>query len=128
MAVFGRDESAVVHGAIDHTPGVYIIDPQGRERSLYLTEMAYGGMGQQAQVLAEEVARLLPKPTTTSQALLHRALAQEAGIHNLAQVTLPTETARGKGLPLTLKDGHAHLLVLPPGFRNCPTCRSRWQR
>jgi cytochrome oxidase Cu insertion factor (SCO1/SenC/PrrC family) len=47
-------------GQIDHTPALYVIDQQGREREIYLTTMAYASVGQEGQVLAQEVARLLP--------------------------------------------------------------------
>jgi len=41
---------------IDHTPALFVIDQQGRERKLYLTQMAYSSVGQSAEVLAEEPA------------------------------------------------------------------------
>ena len=50
----------VINDEIDHTPALYVIDPQGRWRKVYLVQMAYAGVGQQAQVLAQEVSRLLP--------------------------------------------------------------------
>lgn len=102
---------AVVNGAIDHTPGVYIIDPQGRERRIYMTQMAYAGLGQQSQVFAQEVARLLPHPTETSKAILHQALVQESVVHSLNRVMLPTEIAAGTGPSVTLGTGKPRLLV-----------------
>jgi cytochrome oxidase Cu insertion factor (SCO1/SenC/PrrC family) len=47
-------------GQIDHTPALYVIDQRGRLREIYLTSMAYASVGQEAQVLAQETARLLP--------------------------------------------------------------------
>ena len=47
-------------GQIDHTPALYVIDQQGREQKLYLTQMAYSSITQSAQVLAAEIASLLP--------------------------------------------------------------------
>ncbi len=47
-------------GMIDHTPALYVIDRQGRERRIYLTASQYAGVGQEAYVLAKEVASLLP--------------------------------------------------------------------
>ena len=45
-----------------------MIDQQGRERKLYLTQMAYSSVGQSAQVLADELATLLPgHPKVASQ-------------------------------------------------------------
>ena len=47
-------------GQIDHTPALYVIDQRGREQEVYLTTMAYASVGQEGQVLAGEVAGLLP--------------------------------------------------------------------
>src|ERR1700744_2225716 len=47
-------------GQIDHTPALYVIDQQGREQKLYLTQMAYSSVGQSAEVLADEISTLLP--------------------------------------------------------------------
>jgi cytochrome oxidase Cu insertion factor (SCO1/SenC/PrrC family) len=99
---------AVLHGAIDHTPGVYIINPHGKEKRVYLTQMAYNGIGQQAQMFAQEIARLLPHPTKTSQAVLHASLVQEASIHQLASASMPAASGSGK---ITITDGKPHLMV-----------------
>src|SRR5215470_18023340 len=53
---------AASHGNIDHQPAVYLIDPSGRERTLYLSQMAYAGAGQQAELIARGLSRLLPGP------------------------------------------------------------------
>ncbi len=50
----------ISQGAIDHTPALYVIDRQGRERRIYLTASQYASVGQEAYVLAREVASLLP--------------------------------------------------------------------
>ena len=50
----------VIHGQIDHTPALYVIDRRGLERKLYLMPMQYTGVNQQAEVLAREVSSLLP--------------------------------------------------------------------
>ena len=50
----------VVGDQIDHTPALYVIDPQGRERMVYLTPMAYSSITQSAQVIAQELAAVLP--------------------------------------------------------------------
>jgi cytochrome oxidase Cu insertion factor (SCO1/SenC/PrrC family) len=51
---------AAVHGDIDHQPLIVLIDTHGREREFYFTQMNYGGLDQQAEVLAEAIVRLLP--------------------------------------------------------------------
>jgi cytochrome oxidase Cu insertion factor (SCO1/SenC/PrrC family) len=50
----------VEQGQIDHTPALFVIDQRGREQKIYLTQMAYSSIGQSAQVLAQEIATLLP--------------------------------------------------------------------
>lgn len=47
-------------GQIDHTPALFVINPQGRLVRLYLTQMSYSSVTQEAQILAREVSRLLP--------------------------------------------------------------------
>ena len=49
---------AASHGNIDHEPAVYLIDAQGRERTLYLTQMAYASVAQQAELMASGLSRL----------------------------------------------------------------------
>ena len=53
-------EVAIEQGQIDHTPALFMIDPQGRLARLYLTQQSYAAVGQLGQVLAQEAARLLP--------------------------------------------------------------------
>jgi cytochrome oxidase Cu insertion factor (SCO1/SenC/PrrC family)/thiol-disulfide isomerase/thioredoxin len=47
-------------GQIDHTPALFVISPQGDLERLYLTQMSYSSITQQAQILAREASRLLP--------------------------------------------------------------------
>jgi cytochrome oxidase Cu insertion factor (SCO1/SenC/PrrC family) len=51
---------AAVHGDIDHQPLIVLIDTRGRERQFYFTQMSYGSLDGQAEVLAEGIAHLLP--------------------------------------------------------------------
>ncbi len=72
-------------GQIDHTPALYVIDQRGREREIYLTTMAYASVGQEGQVLADEVAGLLPgHPKLARQS----ALAYINGISPSSRATL----------------------------------------
>jgi cytochrome oxidase Cu insertion factor (SCO1/SenC/PrrC family) len=50
----------ITSGQIDHTPALYVISQQGKLQKIYLTQMAYTSVAQSAQVLATEVAGLLP--------------------------------------------------------------------
>jgi cytochrome oxidase Cu insertion factor (SCO1/SenC/PrrC family)/thiol-disulfide isomerase/thioredoxin len=50
----------IERGQIDHTPALYVIAPNGRLARVYQTELAYAGIEQQAQLLAQEASSLLP--------------------------------------------------------------------
>jgi len=93
-------------GQIDHTPALFVIDQQGRERKLYLTQMAYSSVGQSAQVLADEIATLLPShPKVASRQSLASITVQGPADH----VTLPAAAAGGA--PVTLAPGQPHLVM-----------------
>jgi|SRR5579863_258088 len=47
-------------GQIDHTPALYVISSQGKLARLYLTQMSYSSITQEAQILAREASKLLP--------------------------------------------------------------------
>ena len=51
---------AIRGGQIDHTPAQFVIDRQGRLAKVYLTQMSYSSVDQQAQLLAQETSSLLP--------------------------------------------------------------------
>ncbi len=44
-------------GQIDHTPALFVISPQGKLERLYLTQMSYASITQQAQILAREASQ-----------------------------------------------------------------------
>ncbi len=110
-------------GQIDHTPALYVIDQQGRQQKLYLTQMAYSSITQSAQVLATEISSLLPgHPKLSSLG----SLASVPGQTPSATVTLPAAApaAGGPGGPggvggasgapagtVTLGPGKARLVV-----------------
>jgi hypothetical protein len=84
-------------GQIDHTPALFVIDQQGRERKLYLTQMAYSSVGQSARVLADEIASLLPgHPKVASQQSLASIAVQGPSAH----VTLPSAATQGGAVAL----------------------------
>jgi cytochrome oxidase Cu insertion factor (SCO1/SenC/PrrC family) len=60
---------AIERGQIDHTPGLFAIDPQGRLRRFYLTQMSYAAVPQLAELVAKEAASLLPSHPTVRSAL-----------------------------------------------------------
>jgi len=93
-AIWSRYDIAVQieQGQIDHTPALFVIDQQGRERKLYLTQMAYSSVGQSAEVLADELASLLPgHPKVASQQSLASIAVQSPAAH----LTLPSAEAGG---------------------------------
>jgi cytochrome oxidase Cu insertion factor (SCO1/SenC/PrrC family) len=101
-------------GQIDHTPALYVIDSQGRLRKVYLTQMAYSSVTQSAQVLATEVASLLPShPKLSSLQSLGAIPAQTPS----AMVSLPAAAPAAGGTgpastgTVTLGPGKARLVV-----------------
>lgn len=52
--------AAIGQGPVDHTPAVYIINRQGREETLFATQMGYVSVAQQGLLLARAIARWLP--------------------------------------------------------------------
>jgi cytochrome oxidase Cu insertion factor (SCO1/SenC/PrrC family)/thiol-disulfide isomerase/thioredoxin len=76
----------IERGQIDHTPALFMIDPQGRLRRLYLTQQSYAAVGQFGQLLAQEASRLLPgHPGVTA----HFTYAQIRGVSPSQPYTLP---------------------------------------
>lgn len=59
-------------GQIDHTPALYLISPQGRLERLYLTQMSYSSVTQEAQILAREASKLLPGHPAVRSRLSYR--------------------------------------------------------
>jgi cytochrome oxidase Cu insertion factor (SCO1/SenC/PrrC family) len=88
-------------GQIDHTPALFVIDQQGREQKLYLTQMAYSSVAQSAEVLADELSSLLPgHPHVASQESLASITAQGPSDHvALSSATSGTNVVLGPGAP-----------------------------
>src|ERR1700722_18325590 len=101
-------------GQIDHTPALYVIDQQGREQKLYLTQMAYSSITQSAQVLGTEISSMLPCPPKLSSLV---SLAAVSGQTPSATVTLPAAAPAAGGAgsasagTVTLGPGKARLVV-----------------
>jgi cytochrome oxidase Cu insertion factor (SCO1/SenC/PrrC family)/thiol-disulfide isomerase/thioredoxin len=77
---------AIEHGEIDHTPALFVIDTHGRLAKLYLTQVAYASVDQQAQLLAQEASSLLPGHPRVQTSLSY---AQVPSISPTASATLP---------------------------------------
>jgi cytochrome oxidase Cu insertion factor (SCO1/SenC/PrrC family) len=96
----------IEQGQIDHTPALFVIDQQGRERKLYLTQMAYSSVGQSAQVLADEVASLLPgHPKVASPQSLASITVQGPSDH----LKLPSASPQASAV--TLGPGQPRLVM-----------------
>jgi thiol-disulfide isomerase/thioredoxin len=78
--------AAVEGGQIAHTPALFVIDPQGRERKLYMTQQSYSAVGQLAQLIAQETSRLLPNHPAVNS---HLSYAHINGITPSRTLTLP---------------------------------------
>ena len=112
----------IERGMIDHTPALFVIDQQGRERTVYLTQMNYASITQAAQILAQRVSSLLPGHPP----LAKRSLAYIPGLTPAKHDTLPGvpsgSVTRGPGRPRLVmffatwvaetSDLRAHLLAL----------------
>jgi cytochrome oxidase Cu insertion factor (SCO1/SenC/PrrC family) len=99
---------AASHGNIDHEPAIYLIDPAGKERTLYLTQMAYAGVGQQADLLADGMSRLLPGHPAPHD-LVPLMLAKSIG--PAQPVSLPVIGGSSHRGTVELGPGHPHLVV-----------------
>jgi cytochrome oxidase Cu insertion factor (SCO1/SenC/PrrC family) len=58
---------ATINDDADHQPAMVLIDNAGREHKIYMTQMSYEGVAPQAQVLANDIASLLPGPRSATQ-------------------------------------------------------------
>jgi cytochrome oxidase Cu insertion factor (SCO1/SenC/PrrC family) len=95
----------IEQGQIDHTPALFVINAQGQEQRVYLTQMSYSGVGQSAQVIAQEVASLLPShPKLSSLQSLAAIPAQDPTV----KAALP---AAGGGTPVELGPGKPRVVV-----------------
>ncbi len=106
FSIYARIDS----GQVDHTPALYVIDAQGREQKVYLTTMAYSSITQSAQVVAQEVAGLLPGHPVLAHS---QSLAYITGQTPAQTLRLPAAVpASGPaGGQVTLGPGQPHLVV-----------------
>jgi cytochrome oxidase Cu insertion factor (SCO1/SenC/PrrC family) len=97
-------EVQITQGQVDHTPALFVLDPQGREQKVYLTTMAYTSISQSAELLAREAASLLPghPPVASTQSLGY--IAGDSPAKTATLQTLPSGS-------LTLGTGKPHLVV-----------------
>jgi cytochrome oxidase Cu insertion factor (SCO1/SenC/PrrC family) len=99
---------AAVKNDIDHEPAIFLITPGGKEQSIFLTQMAYTATDQQAQVLANATAAVLPGHPQARQSVNLRYLR---GTKPTASVALPVAGGQAPGKTVTFGRGHPHLVV-----------------
>ncbi len=97
-----------IKGNIDHEPAIYLIRPDGREQSVFLSQMAYAATGQQAQVLANTAAAVLPGHPQVTQSVSLRYLP---GIRPAASTALPAAGGRPGGRTVAFGPGHPRLVL-----------------
>ena len=102
---------AAIHNDIDHEPIVILIDGRGRERTIYFTQLSYEGVPQQAQLLAEGIARLLPSRPAVPHAVSLQFIPP-LGPTNTVQ--LPAFGPHGE--MMVLGPGHPHLFLFFAGW------------
>ena len=84
-------QAAVQRGLISHTPALFMIDPQGMLRKLYLTQQSYSAVPQLGQLLAREASQLLPGHPRVHSNLPYTPIPT---ITPTTDATLPTTTGR----------------------------------
>jgi len=97
-------EAQIQAGLISHTPALFVIGPNGREARLYLTQQSYSAVGQLGQLVAQEVARLLPGHPPVHSNISY---AHIPGISPSQSISLPEAT----GGRVALGRGRARLLA-----------------
>ena len=102
---------AAIHNDIDHDPAIILIGTHGRERREYLTQLSYEGVAQQAAILAQGIARLLPG---------HPAIRRETSLRYVPPLG-PNDTVKlaifgSPGRKVVLGGDHPHLLLFFAGW------------
>jgi cytochrome oxidase Cu insertion factor (SCO1/SenC/PrrC family) len=93
---------------IDHEPAIYLIDPQGRERVLYLTQMSYTSVGQQAQIIADGLSTVLPGHPQPRRVV---PLSYIRGVSPRTAMSAPGIGGSTPSGQVALGPGHPHVLV-----------------
>ncbi len=97
-----------VKGNIDHEPAMYLIRPDGREQTLFLTQMAYAAVPQQAQVLADDTAAVLHVHQAVRNTV---SMKYQRGTAPTASISLPVVGGSSAGGTVRLGRGRPHLVV-----------------
>jgi cytochrome oxidase Cu insertion factor (SCO1/SenC/PrrC family) len=97
---------SAINNDVDHQPAMVLIDTLGRENKIYMTQMSYEGVAPQAQVLADDIAKLLPgSPTAAQEVSLEYVQPQQpSAAFRLASMS-------GRKRTVIIGGVHAHLLL-----------------
>jgi cytochrome oxidase Cu insertion factor (SCO1/SenC/PrrC family) len=101
-------------GDVEHTAVVYVIDEHGNERFKYPTLMSYETVGDQAQVLAKGIVRLLPGHPAVSLPSQASEQPEERLSPTEAVSLAPLGSKRQP--PLVLGGAHPHLMLFFAGW------------
>jgi cytochrome oxidase Cu insertion factor (SCO1/SenC/PrrC family) len=99
---------AASHADIDHEPAIYLIDPDGKERILYLTQMAYASVEQQAELIAGGLSQVLPGHPAVHGGV---SMALATSIGPAAAVGLPVIAGDRSIQQVQFGAGHPHVVV-----------------
>ncbi len=97
---------AAINNDIDHQPAMVLVDAVGREHKIYMTQMSYEGVAPQSQVLADDIAELLPGPPTAAQEV---SLKYVEPLQPSAAVSLPAIGDHRR--TVAVGGAHAHLMI-----------------
>lgn len=103
---------AVEKDDVEHTADVFLIDGNGNLRQAIPTPMSYEAGGDQAHLIAQGVARLLP----SHPAVAGTAATSPQPENPAADATIPMTALGPKAQPVVLGSAHAHLLVFFAGW------------
>ena len=118
LAAVWRDYHVYVaasHGNIDHEPAVYLIDPDGRERTVYLTQMAYASVEQQAEMIANGLSKLVPGHPAVHGGV---PMSEAKPIGPAATVRLPVIAGDRSIRQVQFGTGHPHIVVFLTSWIN----------
>ncbi len=98
---------SAINNDIDHQPVMVLIDADGRERRVYMTQMSYEGVVPQAQVLANDIVKLLARPPRAAEEEVSLRYVQP--LRPVADVKLAAVGDRQQ--EVAIGAGHPHLIL-----------------
>ena len=113
---------------VDHEPAIFVINQQGRLVKLYLTQLAYSAVPQLGQLLANEVASLLPSHPAVHSHLSYAQVATiSPPIRRPCRGRAAGTSASGPASPAS-RTRRGCTCSSPPGTRRSPASAASWRR